>query len=276
MSDQIEKGSIQETLMLPLYARKICMDAYPDLFGDETCQALIDKLEYDFGYIDKRISLFAALEGGIRHYDLICEIKDYLKTHPRACVVNLGCGLDTSFALADNGLARGYNLDQPDVIALRNDLLPESEREKNIACDLNDVSWFDAIDFNPKEGAVFISGGVFYYFRYNDVKVLVQQMARRFKGSRLVFDATNPVGLQFLMRVYLDKWDFGSTMIFFCLRDAEKEILAWSPHIEQVRRKRYLTGYREPDKRWGLFNRLLCYVGDDFHLTQMIQVSFAT
>lgn len=34
----------------------------------------------------------------------------------------------------------------PDVIEVRNSLLPATEREKNIAADLKDISWFDEID----------------------------------------------------------------------------------------------------------------------------------
>ncbi len=46
-----------------------------------------------------------------------------------AAVVNLGCGLDDTFSRVDNGQCRGYNLDMPDVIAVRNELLPAAERE---------------------------------------------------------------------------------------------------------------------------------------------------
>ncbi len=44
----IEPNTVQETLVIPLYARKICMDHYPDLFADEACQSLIDSIDYDF------------------------------------------------------------------------------------------------------------------------------------------------------------------------------------------------------------------------------------
>ena len=34
----------------------------------------------------------------------------------------------------------------PDVIDIRNEILPAQEREVNFACDLNDFSWMDRID----------------------------------------------------------------------------------------------------------------------------------
>lgn len=49
--------------------------------------------------------------------------------------MNLGCGLDDTFSKVDNGQCRGYNIDLPDVIRVRDDLLPAGDREINLACD---------------------------------------------------------------------------------------------------------------------------------------------
>ncbi len=37
---------------------------------------------------------FGILEAAMRQSDLTFEVRDYLKDHPNAAVVNLGCGLD--------------------------------------------------------------------------------------------------------------------------------------------------------------------------------------
>ena len=55
---------------------------------------------------------------------------------------------------------------------VREALLPAEEREKNLAADLNDFSWFDAIDTPAEDGAVFFAAGVFYYFRTEQVRAL--------------------------------------------------------------------------------------------------------
>ncbi len=122
----------------------------------------------------------------MRQNDLTFEVQAYLKTHPCAAVVNLGCGLDNTGRACDNGRCKIYNLDFPDVIALRQQLLPAGEREQNIPCDLKDPAWFDKIDASG--GAVFFASGVFYYFLTQQVKALVQgwQMlfSRRGAGVR--------------------------------------------------------------------------------------------
>ena len=36
MKYKIEKNTVQETLILPLYSRKLCTELYPNLYRDET------------------------------------------------------------------------------------------------------------------------------------------------------------------------------------------------------------------------------------------------
>lgn len=167
MKYKIEKNTVQETLIIPLYARKMCSELYPTLYYDETASELIDKIDYDFSDVaEKSKSLmqrFGFLEVAMRQNDLAWEVRDYLNAHPNAAVVNLGCGLDNTGRFCDNGKCKIYNLDFPDVIAVRNQLLPAGEREINIATDLNDLSWLEKID--ASDGIVLFAAGVFYYFR---------------------------------------------------------------------------------------------------------------
>ena len=128
MAYHIEQNSVQETLVIPLFGRVVCSEWFPQLFSDPTAKRICDSLDYDFEakrrLMESPAGLFGALEVAQRQYDLMQEVRAYLQTHPKAAVVNLGCGLDDTFTRVDNGLCKGYNIDMPDVIAVRNDLLP--------------------------------------------------------------------------------------------------------------------------------------------------------
>ena len=108
----IEKNTIQETLVIPLFGRLICSERFPALFSDPSAKRICDSLDYDFAEKRKKMEspagLFGAMEVAQRQYDLRCEIEAYLKDHPRAAVVNLGCGLDDTFTKVDNGLFRTW------------------------------------------------------------------------------------------------------------------------------------------------------------------------
>ena len=53
MKYKIEKNTVQETLILPLYSRKLCTELYPTLYRDETAVRLIDEIDYDFSQAEK-------------------------------------------------------------------------------------------------------------------------------------------------------------------------------------------------------------------------------
>ncbi len=123
----IEKNTVQETLIIPLYGRKMCTEQFPNLFQDPKAVELIDSLDYDFTAMEKKSKSiayrFGALEVAMRETDLGLEIKDYLKVHPNAAVVNLGCGLDQTAENQDNGTCKIYNIDMPDIIAAREQVI---------------------------------------------------------------------------------------------------------------------------------------------------------
>ena len=51
MKYKIERNTVQETLILPLYSRKLCSELYPNLYRDETAVRLIDQIDYDLSLI---------------------------------------------------------------------------------------------------------------------------------------------------------------------------------------------------------------------------------
>ena len=54
MKYHIEKNTVQETLVIPLYGRKMCSELYPNLYRDETALRLIDQIDYDFSLLSQK------------------------------------------------------------------------------------------------------------------------------------------------------------------------------------------------------------------------------
>ena len=271
----IERNTVQETLIIPLYGRKVCSDHFPHLFSDPEAERVCAMLDYDFAEKGKKMEtmagLFGALEVAQRQYDIGCEVKDYLKAHPKAAVVNLGCGLDDTFRKCDNGLCKGYNIDMPDVIAIRNDLLPAGERETNLGCDLNDFAWMDEID--AAEGAVFYATGVFYYFRTEDVKKLFRQMAKRFPGAVLAFDACNKRGAKLMTKTWLKEAGIANVDAYFSLDDAA-ELREWSRDFAAVTTRSYMRGYRDIYHEVGAFHKLMIRFCDSLVKMVIVKIEF--
>ena len=275
MKYHIEKNTVQETLVIPLLGRVVCSEHFPELFSDPEAKRICDSLDYDFAGKRKKMEspagLFGALEVAQRQYDLRCEVISYLREHPKACVVNLGCGLDDTFHKCDDGLCRGYNIDLPDVIRVRNDLLPAGEREQNLACDLNEVSWMDQID--ASNGAVFFAAGVFYYFKTEEVRKLFSAMAERFPGAVLAFDTCNELGAKLMRKTWLKEAGITDVGAYFSLED-ESALRGWSDHFASVTAKSYMRGYRDIYKNVGLFHRLMIRFCDRLVKMKIVKIVF--
>ena len=277
MKYKIEKNTVQETLIIPLYARKVCSELYPSLYRDETSVRLLDEIDYDFSEAAQKsrslMQRFGALEVAMRQNDLAFEVRDYLKAHPNAAVVNLGCGLDNTGRVCDNGSCKLYNLDFPDVIAVRNELLPAGEREENIPCDLNDsAAWLGKID--ASNGAVFFASGVFYYFLKEQVKALVLALADAYPTGVLVFDAANQTAVKMISKTWLKGAKIQDVGAYFAVSDAKRELFPWDSRL-RVSSRGYMLGYNDlknPSVS-GLF-RLLAKAGDNGMKMQIVKIAW--
>ena len=276
MTYLIEKNTVQETMIIPLYGRKMCSKLYPSLFRDETAIRLMKEIDYDFSDLARKsksmMQRFGFLEVAMRQNDLAYEVRDYLKTHPKAAIVNLGCGLDDTGHRCDNGTCKVYNLDFPDVIAVRNQMLPPRKREENIPCNLNDTSWFDKID--DSDGAVFFAAGVFYYFLNDEVKTLVQAMAQAFPGGKLVFDAANKTAVKLMLKTWIKDAKIKDVGAYFAVSDAKAELSPWSEKLLFSSRG-YMLGYNDlKDPSVSSFFRFLAKIGDEKMKMQIVRLDF--
>ena len=276
MKYSIEKNTVQETLVIPLYGRKMCTQLYPDLYQDPAAIHLIGQLDYDFSLLEKRSSglfhRFGFLEVAMRQKDLAWEVRDYLRAHPKAAVVNLGCGLDTTGRRCDNGTCKLYNLDLPEVIAVRDRLLPPGEREENIPCNLNDTEWCSRID--ASQGAVLFASGVFYYFLTEQIHTMIRATAAAFPGGRLVFDGANPRAVKLILKTWLKDAEIQNVGAYFAVTDVRRELAPLAPGLKASSRG-YMLGYsdlRSPSV--SPLCRLMARLGDKAMGMKIVRLDF--
>lgn len=260
---KIEKNTVQETLIIPLYGRKMCYDKFPGLYSDTFAKTLCERLDYDFSELERKNNTFmyefGSLEAAMRQLDIIWEIKEYLKKYPKATIVNLGCGLDETGKSCDNGLCHIVNVDFPDVIEVRNKLTAVQEREKNIACDLNDYSWMDEVD--GSNGVILFAAGVFHYFKREEVRKMVLELSKRYPKGCIIFDSVGKPGIKLMMKKVLKNLGIDNVEGFFYLDNPSKE-LNWSDKIK-VSSKGYMLGYYDMKSPGITFaHRLLAKIGD--------------
>ena len=271
---KIAPGSVQETLIIPLYGRKLCAQIFPKLYTDKSAAELCENLDYDFSDLDSKTGStfwrFGALEAAMRQIDMECEIRDYLAARPNAAVVNMGCGLDQTGRACDNGTCRIYNVDMPDIIAARDQLAPAGDREVNIASDLNDFAWMDAVD--GTQGAIFFAAGVFHYFTFDRARALARAIEQRFGDARLVFDTIGKLGKKLMKGTFKN---FGMENYDDCLFVEDvREIEGWCP-TARVTSRGYMLGYNDMrDPAVTGFHRFLARRCDGLVKMRIVRMDF--
>ena len=152
-----------------------------------------------------------------------------------------GCGLDCTGRACDYGSCKIYNLDLPDVIRVRNRLIPSGE---NLALDLKDPAWMAAIDSDPEDGTVLFAAGVFYYFRAGEVRRMAAVMSRRFPGGRLVFDAAGKTAVKLMLKIWVKQAEIQDVGACFSVAHAKEELEHWAENLK-VSSRGYMQGYQK-------------------------------
>ena len=198
-------SDVEKTLLIPLYIRALESQRPDGLIKDERAEALVRRLDSES--LRKTAALtedtgraVMILKG--REFDRIS--RDFMVRHPDAAVVHIGCGLDTRFERVDDGRVEWYDLDLPDVIALRRKLVGgEGARHHFLACSVLESGWMETVSAKGKRPSLFLAEGVFIYFEEAQVQSLVLTLRERFPGAELVFDAFSP----FHLRIHNNKVD---------------------------------------------------------------------
>ncbi|MFJ4851063.1 MULTISPECIES: class I SAM-dependent methyltransferase [unclassified Streptomyces] len=180
----VELGRVQETLLIPLFARAAETARRRPLTRDPKAVELVESLDYDFSRVGGGLRLLGAVFRGVI---LDAWVREFLDAHPAGTVVELGCGLGTRYERLDNGTATWVEIDLPDVIALRRELLEESGRRRMVAGSVTEPGWTAAVGAAPGP-YLFVSEAVLVYLTEAAVRTAIGLVTTHFPGSVLLMD----------------------------------------------------------------------------------------
>jgi O-methyltransferase involved in polyketide biosynthesis len=153
---------------------------------DPWAVTLFDAISYDYRKFGRPNQ-----SHGLRAVAFDAAARAYLTTHPKASVVALAEGLQTSFWRLDRtGVAdelTWYSVDLPPVMALREQLLPHDDRIVELAQSALDRSWMDRVD--GAQGVFITAEGLLMYLEPDDALGLIRDCAARFPGGQMMFDS---------------------------------------------------------------------------------------
>jgi len=246
-------GSVQKTLLLPLWGRAVETRKPNPMMVDETAVRILDQAGYDFSMIAANMSFVTQLAWVVRCVHSDRTLRAFLARNPDATVVNLGCGLDTTFERVDNGRLQWFDLDLPDVIALRRTFIHESERRRFLAFSLLDAAWLDCV--NRARPVFFTAMGVLYYIPGPDLRSLLKNVADAIPASEMIFDACSAFGLRTAnRRVIRDGGMSDSAKLVWAIENPH-ELETWDKRIALLESYPLFRGAkrgRSFKEKWGM------------------------
>lgn len=232
--------------LITLYARALESQRPDALLRDERAEELVRRISGDSPRpaVEEPDLVELALRG--RAFDRVC--RDFMKAHPGAGVVHIGCGLDTRFWRVDDGHVFWYDLDLPAVIEARRELVGgEHSRYRMLASSVLDESWMDTLAVQHCCQVLLVAEGVLMYLPQPRVRWLLQTVIQRFCGAEIVFDALTPT---YRLLNNLKLWMRGSTALARWSVRGPEEVEGWDKSIRLLESCYYLqpeeTGHTSP------------------------------
>lgn len=177
-----------QTMLDMVYARLLDAESPQPVLGDTWARQLMDQVDYDTSKSPilkqrRRQTMSIAVRGA----QLDIWTRQFLANHDRPVVLQIGAGLDSRVFRVDPGSnVDWYDVDFPDVIALRERFYPTRENYHLVASSATDLSWLDAIPSDRP--ALLIAEGVSMYLTEGDGVGLLRRVVERFPAGELQLD----------------------------------------------------------------------------------------
>lgn len=194
-TEKVSLTEEKETLLITLYA-KAGESRLPDsLLQDRFAAEVVSRIDYDFSRlkIDRDVMISVALRAHI----LDGWTRDFITRHPDATVLHLGCGLDSRiFRIDPASNIRWFDVDYPEVVALRRNVYPERDGYSLIGSSVTDPNWL--ADVPADRPTIIVAEGLFPYLPADEVPKLLRRLTAHLSRGELVFDGYSRLGLELI------------------------------------------------------------------------------
>lgn len=182
----------KETLLLTL-AAKAGESRLPDsLLHDHFAAEAMARIDYDFARMKIDRDLMVGL--ALRSHLLDGWARDFLARNPEAVVLHLGCGLDSRvFRLAPGPGVQWFDVDYPEVVALRRRLYPARRHCTLIGASVTEPGWLAQIPADRPR--LILAEGLLPYVPAAEVLPLLDRVTAGAPSGELGFDAYSRIGL---------------------------------------------------------------------------------
>lgn len=182
---------VEQTALLTEYARALDSRWPRPILGDTLADEIVAKIDYDFGGLGVPSSVVC--QSALRAKMLDDRVGDFTSKHPDAIVVDLGAGLDTGMLrVKPPATVDWYSVDLPNVIALRDELLPAVEHAHSVPASVTGDTWTDNIPSDRP--TMLLADGLFAFLSEEAIIGLFRHITDHFGSGELAFNDYGRIG----------------------------------------------------------------------------------
>jgi methyltransferase (TIGR00027 family) len=183
-----------QTMLDMVFAKALDAQSPRPILGDTYATQLIDQVDYDRRnnpITRQRRRQVSSITVRAAQFDI--WVRQFLAAHDDVVVLHLGCGLDSRVFRIDPGPeVEWYDIDFPDVIALRERFYPARYHYHLVAASATDPSWLAEI---PGDRPVLLlAEGVSMYLTQDDGVALLNRVVEHFPSGELALDFWSRLG----------------------------------------------------------------------------------
>lgn len=190
-------SDVSETAIITLRARSIESQKNNPVIRDEVSSICLEKIclllpeETRIRLVDRKMSstLTSYIALRARKYDSYA--KEFLVKYPDGLVVSLGCGFDTRYWRVSDRAWKYIEVDLPNVIQAKRELLEDRMEYKTIAGSVLEGDWIRDILYIQNQHVLFLAEGLFMYLPPKEVEGIFKKLAESFSKSWFVFETVN-------------------------------------------------------------------------------------
>jgi O-methyltransferase involved in polyketide biosynthesis len=192
-------SEVSRTAILPLLCRAVTSERQAPGFNDPMAVLFLERLiSISSEEEKKRISNWRKKYTGINSHDAKARMltvrafdsiaSRFISDHPGCTVINLACGFDTRYWRIKSDQCKYIELDLPEMIALKREILKDHLTYELIGCSVLDPLWIDTVTAGGNAHFLLLAEALFYYLPKPDVTRILREIAQRFDRSQLVLD----------------------------------------------------------------------------------------
>ena len=172
-------GDIQETALITLAIRASETDRPNARIKDLKAKEIIDTLGVDVSKYDPFMSHEGVVARTIMYKN---QLEALIRQYPDALCINLGCGFDDKFVQVDNGEIAWYDVDLPDILAVRRKIYHDRDR-----CVMKEGSALESdwtVGLPKRSTTIVVMEGVLEYFTKDQVATCLNMLCNSFNHGQ--------------------------------------------------------------------------------------------